>query len=109
MRLQISAPQEMTVTDIGDQQLPPRGSRTLQVPATVENAGKLVVDVALTTTNGRELGEPTSVSIRTNAYGKALAIITACAGALLLLLAGRRLWHRFRGQPDPADEGYEAR
>ncbi|MGW6375482.1 DUF6049 family protein [Rhodococcus sp. NPDC055112] len=109
VRLQISAPQEMTVTDIGDQQLPPRGSRTLQVPATVENAGKLVVDVALTTTNGRELGEPTSVSIRTNTYGKALAIITACAGALLLLLAGRRLWHRFRGQPDPADEGYEAR
>ncbi|MCZ4555901.1 glycoprotein [Rhodococcus maanshanensis] len=109
VRLQISAPPEMTVTDIGDQQLPPRGSRTLQVPATVENVGKLVVDVALTTTNGRELGEPTSVSIRTNAYGKALAIITACAGALLLLLAGRRLWHRFRGQPDPADEGYEAR
>ncbi|MFD4265519.1 DUF6049 family protein [Rhodococcus sp. NPDC058481] len=109
VRLQISAPPEMTITDIGDQQLPPRGSRTLQVPATVENAGKLVVDVALTTTNGRELGEPTSVSIRTNAYGKALAIITACAGALLLLLAGRRLWHRFRGQPDPADEGYEAR
>jgi hypothetical protein len=21
----------------------------------------------------------------------------------LVLLAGRRLWHRFRGQPDPAD------
>lgn len=109
VRLHIAAPPEMTVTDIGDQQLPPRGSRTLQVPAKVENAGKLVVDVALSTTNGRELGEPTSVSIRTNTYGKALAIITACAGALLLLLAGRRLWHRFRGQPDPADEGYEAR
>ena len=25
------------------------------------------------------------------------------AGAVLILLAGRRLWHRFRGQPDRAD------
>jgi hypothetical protein len=36
-----------------------------------------------------------------------LAIITACAGALLFLLAGRRLWRRFRGQPDPADKGLD--
>jgi len=47
------------------------------------------------------------VNVRSNAYGQALAIITASAGVLLLLLAGRRLWHRFKGQPDPADEGYE--
>ncbi|MFC4603840.1 glycoprotein [Rhodococcus kronopolitis] len=107
VRLQISAPTAMTVTDIGDQQLPPRGSRALQVPAKVEGSGKMVVDVAMTTVNGRELGEPTAVSIRTNAYGRVLAIVTGCAGALLLLLAGRRLWHRFRGQPDRADEGYE--
>ncbi|WP_156517210.1 hypothetical protein, partial [Rhodococcus sp. EPR-279] len=59
------------------------------------------------TLDGSRLGEVSTVSVRSNAYGQALAIITACAGALLLLLAGRRLWHRFRGQPDPADEGYE--
>ena len=35
-----------------------------------------------------------------------LAVVTGCAGALLLFLAGRRLLHRFRGEPDPADEGY---
>ena len=109
VQLHVSAPPEMTVTDIGDQQLPARGSRALQVPAKVEGSGKMIVDVAMTTVNGRELGEPTSVSIRTNAYGRALAVITGCAGALLLLLAGRRLWHRFRGQPDRADEGYEPR
>lgn len=109
VQLHVSAPPEMTVTDIGDQQLPARGSRALQVPAKVEGSGKMIVDVAMTTVNGRELGEPTAVSIRTNAYGRALAVITGCAGALLLLLAGRRLWHRFRGQPDRADEGYEPR
>jgi hypothetical protein len=32
-----------------------------------------------------------------------LFFITLSAGAVLVLLAGRRLWHRFRGQPDPAD------
>ncbi|EME15529.1 DUF6049 family protein [Rhodococcus triatomae] len=109
VQLRLSAPPGMTITDIGDQQLPPRGSRALQVPAKVTETGKMVVDVALTTANGRELGDPTSVSVRSNSYGKLLAIITGGAGALLLLLAGRRLWHRFRGQPDPADEGYEDR
>ncbi|TQF74679.1 glycoprotein [Rhodococcus spelaei] len=109
VRLRISAPPEMTITDIGDQQLPARGSRALQVPAKVADTGKMVINVALTTTNDRELGEPASVSVRSNAYGKLLVIITGGAGALLLLLAGRRLWHRFRGQPDPADEGYSGR
>jgi hypothetical protein len=30
-------------------------------------------------------------------------LITLSAAAVLVALAGRRLWHRFRGQPDPAD------
>ena len=32
-----------------------------------------------------------------------LFFITLTAGAVLALLTGRRLWHRFRGQPDRAD------
>lgn len=107
VRLRVDAPPEMTVTDIGPQQLPPRGSRSLQVPAEVSDSRTMVVDLSLSTESGRNLGEQTSVTVRSNAYGQALAIITACAGALLLFLAGRRLWHRFRGQPDRADEGYE--
>ncbi len=97
----------MTITDIGPTTLPPRGSRTLTVPTEANDSRKLVVNFSLTTADGQQLGEPTSVTVRSNAYGQALAILTACAGALLLFLAGRRLWHRFRGQPDPADEGYE--
>ncbi|TSD99270.1 glycoprotein [Skermania sp. ID1734] len=104
VRLKVDAPSDMHITDIGEQQLPPRGSRALQVPAEVNDSRSLVVDVSLTTPTGQALGDPTTVSVRSNAYGKPLAIITACAGALLLLLAGRRLWHRFRGQPDPADK-----
>ncbi|MBJ8346458.1 DUF6049 family protein [Antrihabitans sp. YC2-6] len=107
VRLRIDAPPVMKITDIGEQQLPARGSRALRVPAEVSDTRNLFVDVALTTPSGHELGEPTTVSVRSNAYGQALAIITGCAGGLLLLLAGRRLLHRFRGQPDPADEGHE--
>ncbi|BBZ31168.1 hypothetical protein MMAD_54630 [Mycolicibacterium madagascariense] len=43
------------------------------------------------------------LSVHSNAYGKVLFFITLSAGAVLVLLAGRRLWHRFRGQPDRAD------
>jgi hypothetical protein len=32
-----------------------------------------------------------------------LFFITLSAGAVLALLVGRRLWHRFRHQPDRAD------
>jgi len=32
-----------------------------------------------------------------------LFLITMTATAVLIALTGRRLWHRFRGQPDRAD------
>lgn len=105
--LRVDAPPEMTISDVGVTQLPARGSRTITVPAEVDDKRNLSVDFSVTTLDGTRLGDVSTVSVRSNAYGQALAIITACAGALLLLLAGRRLWHRFRGQPDPADEGYE--
>ncbi|MFZ2177614.1 MAG: DUF6049 family protein [Rhodococcus sp. (in: high G+C Gram-positive bacteria)] len=107
VQLHVDAPPGMKITDIGPTQLPPRGSRTLTVPTEADDSRKVFVEFALTTADGQRLGEPTSVTVRSNAYGQALAILTACAGAMLLFLAGRRLWHRFRGQPDRADEGYE--
>jgi len=57
----------------------------------------------LRTSDGLRLGEPVRLSVHSNAYGKVLFAITLSAAAVLVLLAGRRLWHRFRGQPDPAD------
>ncbi|PXX65686.1 hypothetical protein DFR70_104751 [Nocardia tenerifensis] len=107
IKFRIQAPHEAKITDLQEQQLPAKGTRSFQIPTEVSDSRNLVIPISLTTPDGIPLGNATSVSVRSNAYGQALAIITACAGVLLFLLAGRRLWRRFRGQPDPADEGFD--
>jgi hypothetical protein len=102
VRLQVDAPPGMSVTDIGEIELPP-GYLPLRVPIEVNFTQRVAVDVSLRTPDGLALGEPVRLSVHSNAYGKVLFAITLTAAAVLVTLAGRRLWHRFRGQPDPAD------
>ncbi|WP_041315399.1 DUF6049 family protein [Mycobacterium sp. JS623] len=102
VRLQIATPPGMTVTDPGEIVLPP-GYLPLKVPIEVHFTQRVAVDVALHTADGLPLGEPVRLSVHSNAYGKVLFFITLTGGVVLALLVGRRLWHRFRGQPDPAD------
>jgi hypothetical protein len=102
VRLQVDAPPGMTVDDMGQIVLPP-GYLPLRVPIEVHFTQRVAVDVALRTADGLPLGEPVRLSVHSNAYGKVLFFITLTGGAVLALLVGRRLWHRFRGQPDRAD------
>ncbi|WP_006242280.1 DUF6049 family protein [Mycolicibacterium tusciae] len=102
VRLDVDAPPGMTVTDMGVIELPP-GFLPLKVPIEVHFTQRVAVDVALRTADGLSLGEPVRLSVHSNAYGKVLFFITLTVGAILALLVGRRLWHRFRGQPDRAD------
>ncbi len=103
VRLHLEVPPGMSVTDIGDIELPP-GYLPLRVPIEVNFTQRVAIDVALYTPGGVPLGgEPVRMSVHSNAYGKVLFAITLTAAAVLVALAGRRLWHRFRGQPDPAD------
>ncbi len=102
VRLQVNAPPGMAVTDIGEIELPP-GYLPLRVPIEVNFTQRVAIDVALRTPDGTALGEPVRLSVHSNAYGKVLFAITLTAAAVLVSLAGRRLWHRFRGQPDRAD------
>lgn len=95
IRFRIDAPPDATITDIGEQQLPAQGARSFEIPTQVSDKRNLVIPISLTTPGAVPLGNATFVSVRSNAYGQTLAIMTACAGALLLLLAGRRLWRRF--------------
>ncbi|MCW1959536.1 MAG: hypothetical protein KIH64_013540, partial [Mycobacterium sp.] len=64
---------------------------------------RVAVDVTLRTPDGLQLGDPVRLAVHSNAYGKVLFAITLAGGAVLALLVGRRLYHRFRGQPDRAD------
>ena len=102
VRLQVDAPPGMTVTDIGEQELPP-GYLPLRVPVELHVSQRVAVDVTLRTPGGVQLGEPVRLSVHSNAYGKLLFGITLTGGVILALLVGRRLYHRFRGQPDRAD------
>ncbi|MEE6136214.1 hypothetical protein SKC41_07685 [Mycobacterium sp. 050128] len=102
VRLQVDAPPGMTVTDVGQIELPP-GYLPLRVPIEVNFTQRVAIDVTLRTPDGTRLGDPVRMSVHSNAYGKVLFAITLTAAAVLVLLAGRRLWHRFRGQPDRAD------
>ncbi|MDR3657079.1 MAG: hypothetical protein P4L48_15890 [Mycobacterium sp.] len=102
VRLQVDAPPGMSVTDLGVIELPP-GYLPLRVPIEVKFTQRVAIDVALRTPDGLRLGDPVRMSVHSNAYGKVLFAITLSAAAVLVLLAGRRLWHRFRGQPDRAD------
>ncbi len=102
VRLNFDAPPGMTIEDMGVIELPP-GYLPLRVPTEVHFTQRVAVDVELRTADGVPLGEPVRLSVHSNAYGSVLFIITLSAAAVLVLLAGRRLWHRFRGQPDRAD------
>ena len=102
VRLVVDAPPGMSVTDIGEQELPP-GYLPLRVPVEVRVTQRVAVDVTLRTADGVQLGEPVRLSIHANAYGKLLTAITLIGGLILAILVARRLYHRFRGQPDRAD------
>src|SRR5208283_1104329 len=102
VRLHVEAPPGMRVTDPGEIELPP-GYLPLRVPIEVNFTQRVAIDVTLRTPAGVPLGEPVRLSVHSNAYGKVLFLITLSAAAVLVTLAGRRLWHRFRGQPDRAD------
>src|ERR1044072_5565369 len=95
VKLDVDAPPGMSVTDMGEIVLPP-GVLPLKVPIEVHFTQRVAVDVALRTADGLPLGEPVRLSVHSNAYGKELFFITLSAAAILALLVGRRLWHRFR-------------
>ena len=104
VHIDTSAPTGIEVGDVGVVEIPARGTRQLQLPAQADSSEATTVTISLNSSTDIPLGTPITISIRSNAYGKPLFWITIAAGIALLLLVARRLWHRFRGEPDPADE-----
>lgn len=85
--------------------LPARGSRTLSLPASTAGSGKRVdLDIGLALPGGTAVGERAHITVQEGGYGTATVVLTVVAGSALLFMVGRRLWHRFQGEYDPADD-----
>jgi hypothetical protein len=82
--------------------LPARGDRQLTVPVEVLRSGRFPVHVRLTTPDGVELGERARLEVSSSAYGTITIVITALAGALLVLLSARRIYRRARAAKSAA-------
>ncbi|EGD54539.1 DUF6049 family protein [Gordonia neofelifaecis] len=104
VRLDIDAPSSLEVGDVGTVEIPAAGTRQLQIPTHATSSEPATVHISLVTSSDVPLSTPVELSVYANAYGKPLFWITIGAAAILILLTARRLWHRFRGEPDPADE-----
>jgi hypothetical protein len=87
--------------DVGVQQVAPGSKLAVRLPAQVDRAGRIRVNVALTTPRDQPLGAGLQLSVRSTALGDIGKIITYVAGvilaAALLFRFGRQWWHRHNG------------
>ena len=100
VRVELASTSGLRVNAIDVQQIPPLGRRQVSVNAQVTRAGQFTVDAAVRTPSGGLLGPPSHLKVRSTAYGTITAWLTAIAGGLLVLLAGRRVWRRVRGEAE---------
>ncbi|WP_143517228.1 DUF6049 family protein [Pseudonocardia sp. MH-G8] len=89
----------LRVAPIEPQQVPPLGRRQVRVSAEVTRSGQFSVQAAVRTPDGELLGPPSRLRVRSTAYGTITVWLTASAGVLLVVLAGRRVVRRIRGEP----------
>ncbi|MGH3853994.1 MAG: DUF6049 family protein [Pseudonocardiaceae bacterium] len=81
---------------VGVQLVPARSTRQLVIPAQVSRAGQFSVDARLSTPGGTPLGEPSTLQLRSTAFGRATVALTTGAGAALILLVARAVVRRVR-------------
>ncbi|OLT03468.1 hypothetical protein BJF90_25500 [Pseudonocardia sp. CNS-004] len=89
----------LRVAPIEPQEVPPLGRRQVRASAEVTRSGQFSVQAAVRTPDGELLGEPSRLRVRSTAYGTITVWLTASAGILLVVLAGRRIVRRIRGEP----------
>ncbi|HEV7453575.1 MAG TPA: DUF6049 family protein [Pseudonocardiaceae bacterium] len=81
---------------VGVQLVPARSTRQFVIPAKVSRAGQFSVDARLGTPGGTPLGEPSTLQLRSTAFGTVTVALTAGAAAALVLLVARRFVRRAR-------------
>ena len=96
VRLQLSETAGLRAGAVGLQLVPARSTRQFVIPAEVSRAGQFSVGARLTTPSGTPLGEPSTLQLRSTAFGTVTIALTAGAGAVLILLVARRMIRRTR-------------
>ncbi|MDQ4103841.1 MAG: DUF6049 family protein [Actinomycetota bacterium] len=81
---------------VGLQLVPALSTRQLVIPAEVSRAGQFSVDARLSTPGGTPLGEPSTLQLRSTAFGTVTVALTVGAAAALILLVVRRIVRRAR-------------
>ncbi|MGQ0575932.1 MAG: DUF6049 family protein, partial [Pseudonocardia sp.] len=88
----------LRVDPIPEQVVPPLGRRQIQANAEVTRSGQFVVEATVRTPDGEQLGPASRLRIRSTGYGTITVWLTGTAGALLVVLAARRVLRRVRGE-----------
>ncbi|QYN24146.1 DUF6049 family protein [Amycolatopsis sp. DSM 110486] len=76
--------------------IPAKGGQNELLQIEALRAGRLSVDVSLTTPEGTQLGSTARFELTSTEYGPITIIITVVAGCALLLLASRRIYRRVK-------------
>ena len=110
VRIKLTTPAGFTVRDVGVQQIAAGGKRTVKVLASVQRTGTFVVKGQATTPDGGALGNETTLSVRSTAYGGLALGITGLAFAVLVAAVVVRLVRRLRvrGGESPVAAGSPA-
>lgn len=99
VQVEVSSTTGLRVAPIPDVEVPPFGRRQVQASAEVQRSGVFTVDVSVRTAEGGLLGSPSRLQVRSTAYGTITLWLTGTAGALLVVLAARRILRRVRSEP----------
>ncbi len=81
---------------IGNTPLAADSSISRLIPADTLRSGRFIVRVAVTTPGGTTLGSPARMELVSSELGTVVVVLTATAGAALLLLSGLRIYRRVR-------------
>jgi hypothetical protein len=110
VRIKLTTPAGFAVRDAGVQQIPAGGKRTVKVLASVQRTGTFTVKGQATTPDGGALGDETTLSVRSTAYGGLALGITGLAFAVLVAAVVLRLVRRLRarGEQSPVAAGSPA-
>lgn len=96
VRLSLSETAGLRAGAVGLQLVPARSTRQFVIPAEVSRTGQFSVEARLSTPDGTPLGEPSTLQVRSTAFGTVTVALTASAGAVLVALVARRIVRRVR-------------